>query len=161
MYRLLLVHTPSYKNEEYIKTKKIYEANLYKFHKKCLKIKSNRKKDNKFRIDLIGFDKKVKKTYKKLDPKKIISDINKMPLGDAKCNLSLYADYNKKTTITGTGFKNKEKALNTLKLIKNKDLSYKKRVVQTMYNRAKFHPNQTKDMKIAMEIFNDWIKKNT
>jgi len=159
MHRLLLVYTPNYKNEDYIKTKKIYENNLYKFHKKCLKIKSNRNKNNKFRIDLIGFDKKVKKTYKKLDPKKIIQDINKMPLANTKCNLSLYTDYNKKTTIKGTGFKDKEKALNTLKLIKGKDLSYQKRVVQTMYNRAKFHPNQTKNMKSAMKIFRDWIKK--
>ena len=27
-----------------------------------------------------------------------------------------------------------------------------------MYNRAKFHPHQTKDMREAMKIFSDWLK---
>jgi hypothetical protein len=60
----------------------------------------------------------------------------------------------------GTGFNDKQKALDTLEIIKNKDLIYQKQVVNTMYNRAKYHPYQTNNMKEAMHIFMDWLKKN-
>ena len=50
--------------------------------------------------------------------------------------------------------------IDTLKIIKNKDLTYQKQVVNTMYNRAKYHPNQTDNMKEAMKIFSIWLKKN-
>ena len=52
------------------------------------------------------------------------------------------------------------KALETLEIIKNKDLTYQKQVVNTMYNRAKYHINQTNNMKEAMKIFSIWLKKN-
>jgi hypothetical protein len=77
-----------------------------------------------------------------------------------KINTSLYEDKHPQTSTKGTGFKDKQKALDTLKIIKNRDIKYQKQVVTTMYNRAKFHPNQTKEMKDAMKIFNDWLKKN-
>jgi hypothetical protein len=77
-----------------------------------------------------------------------------------KINTSLYEDKHPQTSTKGTGFKDKQKALDTLKIIKNRDMKYQKQVVTTMYNRAKFHPNQTKEMKDAMKIFNDWLKKN-
>jgi len=77
-----------------------------------------------------------------------------------KINTSLYEDKHPETSIKGTGFKNKQKALDTLEIIKNKSLIYQKQVVNTMYNRAKYHPYQTKDMKEAMKIFKEWLKKN-
>ena len=77
-----------------------------------------------------------------------------------KINKSLYEDKHPKTSTKGTGFKDKKKALDTLKIIKNRDLIYQKQVVNTMYNRAKFHPYQTKEMREAMQIFKDWLDKN-
>jgi hypothetical protein len=74
-----------------------------------------------------------------------------MPL--SKNKLSLYADYNPKTTIKGLGFKNKEKALYTIDKIKNKSIEYQKRVIITMINRAKYHPYKNNDMKEAIKIF--------
>lgn len=74
-------------------------------------------------------------------------------------NKSLYSDNHPKTSIKGTGFKNKQKALDTLKIIKDRNLTYQKQVVITMYNRAKYHPYQTADMKKAMKVFFDWLKK--
>ena len=65
-----------------------------------------------------------------------------------------------KTSTKGTGFKDKQKALDTLKIIKNRDLTYQKQVVNTMYNRAKYHPNQTSKMKDAMKVFAKWLDKN-
>lgn len=69
----------------------------------------------------------------------------------------LYNDLNPQTTIHGTGFANEESAIKTLELIKSRSLRYQFDVVNTMYNRAKYHPNQTFNMKKAMRIFREWI----
>jgi len=76
-----------------------------------------------------------------------------------KINYSLYNDDHPKTSTKGTGFKDKQKALDTLKIIKNRDINYQKLIVITMYNRAKYHPHQTKDMREAMKVYFDWLKK--
>ena len=57
-----------------------------------------------------------------------------------KVNTSLYEDNHPKTSTKGTGFKDKQKALETLDIIKDRDIIYQKQVVTTMYNRAKYHP---------------------
>ena len=75
-------------------------------------------------------------------------------------NKSLFEDKHPETSTKGTGFKDKDKALDTLKIIKKRDLVYQKQVVNTMYNRAKHHPHQTKEMRAAMKIFKDWLDKN-
>lgn len=75
-------------------------------------------------------------------------------------NLSLYSDNHPKTSTKGTGFKDKQKALDTLNIIKDRNITYQKQVVITMYNRAKYHPYQTTNMKEAMKIFKKWLQKN-
>lgn len=161
-FRILLLSTDSYKNKEYILSKNIYKKNIIEFHKRYVKIITYKSKNNKdFNIKLIGFDGKIKYQYKKLNVKKILKDIEKMPMGHIRNEkLSLYEDYKPKTTIKNLGFKNKEKALYTINKIKNKSLKYQKSVINTMYNRAKYHPNRTKDMEKAMKIFKVWIDKN-
>jgi hypothetical protein len=77
-----------------------------------------------------------------------------------KVNKSLYEDKHPTTSTKGTGFKNKEKAIDTLKIIKDRDIIYQKQVVNTMYNRAKYHPHQTKEMKEAMVVFKKWLDKH-
>ena len=77
---------------------------------------------------------------------------------DKKINKSLYEDKHPKTSLKGTGYKNKKKALDTIKIIKDFDISYQKKVIITMYNRAKYHPYQTKDMKEAMKIYKKFMK---
>ena len=78
----------------------------------------------------------------------------------AKVNKSLYEDKHQESSTKGTGFKDKQKAIDTLEIIKKRDLTYQKQVVNTMYNRAKHHPHQTENMKEAMKIFDAWLKKN-
>ena len=78
-----------------------------------------------------------------------------------KVNLSLYADNHPKTSTKGTKFKNKQKALDTLEIIKDRDIIYQKQVVNTMYNRAKYHPHQSAGMKDAMRVFKKWLLKNS
>ena len=75
-------------------------------------------------------------------------------------NKSLYEDKHPKTSLKGTGFANKEKAITTLELIKDYNLTYQKQVVLTMYNRAKFHPHQTNNMLEAMKVYKKWLKSN-
>ncbi len=76
-----------------------------------------------------------------------------------KINKSLYEANHPNKSLKGTGFKNKEKAIQTIKLIKDKDIIYQFQVINTMYNRAKYHPYQTKDMKEAMKVYKLWLEK--
>lgn len=77
-----------------------------------------------------------------------------------KVNTSLYEDNHPKTSMKGTGFKDKQKAIDTLEIIKDRDIIYQKQVVNTMYNRAKYHPHQTEGMREAMKVFEKWLQKN-
>ncbi len=74
-------------------------------------------------------------------------------------SLNLYTDDNPKTTIHGTGFANKDSALKTLELIKHRSLGYQFALVNTMYNRARYHPHVTKDMHEAMKVFMNFMVK--
>jgi hypothetical protein len=74
-------------------------------------------------------------------------------------SLNLYTDDNPQTTIHGTGFTNKEAANKTLELIKHRSLGYQFALVNTMYNRARYHPHVTKDMHEAMKVFMNFLYK--
>ena len=74
-------------------------------------------------------------------------------------DMNLYSAGKNKPKIA-TGFANVDKALMTLENIKSYDKTYQKQVVITMYNRAKYHPNQTQNMRDAMRIFAKWMKKH-
>lgn len=165
--RILLIETPNYTNEKYKLVKEIYEKNIKDFHKRFIKLITYRNKDLKFRIKLIGFDGGIKKEANSINIKTIFSLVDKMPLGklmkeNSKIkpkNLSLYSDYNKETTITGLGFKNKEKALYTIDRIKSKSVIYQKQLLNTMIGRANNHPYKNKDMLDAVKIFERYLKK--
>ena len=168
--RLLVVNTTTYTDPRYVHTKKIYQKKIKGFHKRSVKVLVNKTKKNSFSIDLIGFDGQRKGSFKYLNFKKIFDIIDKMPISKSlekkkikPINLSLYSDYNPKTTTQGLGFKNKEKALYTVNKIKSRDLKYQVNVVATMLGRAKKHPNKTKEMNAAIKVFNKWMenyKKN-
>ena len=99
-----------------------------------------------------------------------------------KVNMSLYADYHPHTSVKGFGYKNEEVALATInkleKMDKNGELvkklclkeksesecskkirSYKLQVINTMYNRAKYHKYRSNDMVKAMKIFKKYLDK--
>ena len=67
---------------------------------------------------------------------------------------------NPEQSIQGTGYSSKEKALETLKIIKKEPLVKQKQIVITMYYRAKHHQNRTKGMIEAMKTFEPWMKKH-
>ena len=162
--RLLVINTPDYKNKEYLKSKEIFQDNIEKFHKRYVKLLTNRNKNNKFSIDLIGFDGQIKHTYTKLDPNKIFSDIDKMPMGDLRkkikpIQLSLFADYKPKTTKHGFGYGTRKKAEETIERLKNEPLNYQVIVVSTMMGRAKSHAHQTDGMREAIKVYEKWMKE--
>lgn len=161
-YRILLIETPNYINDNYKNTKNIYEEHIKEFHKRHVKLISFRKKNTNFIIKLIGFDGKIKKQFNKIKLNSLFEFIDNMPINKKASpkNLSLFSDYNKKTTIPGLGFKDKDKALYTIQKIKDKPLKYQKSVINTMLGRAKNHPHLTKGMLDAIKIFEKWLKKN-
>jgi len=159
-----MIKSPDYKSLEYKRAKELYQKNIKKFHKRLIKLISKKVDDN-FSIELFGFDGTKKGSFKKLDSKKIFKNVDKMPMSKVlknkkikPLNLSLFSDYNPKTTTLGLGFKDKEKAIHTIKLIKNRDLRYQVNVIATMLGRAKKHPHKTKNMNEAIKIFSLWMK---
>ena len=162
--RVLLIKTPNYKNLKYKKAKKLYQTNIKQFHKRVVKLIS-KKTSNNFSIELFGFDGTKKQTFQNFNSQKIFKIIDKMPMSKVlknkkikPLNLSLFSDYNPKTTTYGLGFKDKEKALHTVKAIKNRNLKYQVNVIATMLGRAKKHPYKTKNMKDAINVFSLWMK---
>ena len=125
---------------------------------------SNRKEGLKFSIKLIGYDGNLKKEFDTLVPRDIFDLIDSMPMSKElksgkiqPLNLSLYSDYKPETTLKGLGFKDKEKAVYTLDVIKGRDTKYQVNVVSTMLGRAKKHPNKTSDMDDAIMVFEKWL----
>ncbi len=57
-----------------------------------------------------------------------------------------------------TGYGDEKKAKKTLKSIKKLPKSKQNQIVNSMYSRAKFHANQTEDMRKAMKVFKKWMK---
>ena len=162
--RVLLVKTPDFKNFKYKKVKELYQKHIKHFHKRIIKLVTKKIGKN-FIVELYGLDGTKKQTFKNFNSRKIFKIIDLMPMSkilkDKKIkplNLSLFSDYNPKTTTYGLGFKDKEKAIYTIKAIKNRDLKYQVNVISTMLGRAKKHPYKTKNMRDAIKVFSLWMK---
>jgi hypothetical protein len=155
-YRQIIISTPDKENKYYKEAISQLKNNKKKFDMLSTIIKINN--SNIFSIKLYGLDGTLKyKTNKFTTWNKFIDLIRNMPMEKIAKNLSLYADYHPRKSMKNLGFKNKEVAENTLLLIKNKPKVYQFLVINTMYNRAKYHPNQTSEMKDAMKIFKKWL----
>lgn len=72
---------------------------------------------------------------------------------------TLYNDLHPNKSLKNTGFKDKETAIKTINIISKRSLKYQFDVINTMYNRAKFHQHKTKQMDDAMNIFFSWLEK--
>ena len=110
--RILLLNTTCYRDSNYKRSKELYQEYIKEFHKRHVKLISNRKKGFKFSIKLIGYDGILKKEFDTLVPKDIFELIDSMPMSNElksgkiqPLNLSLYSDYKPETTLKGLGFK--------------------------------------------------------
>jgi hypothetical protein len=70
---------------------------------------------------------------------------------------TLYNDLHPEKSLKNTGYKDAKKAKDTIKLVKKFSLQYQFSVINTMYNRAKYHPHRSNDMLKAMKIFKIWL----
>ncbi len=70
----------------------------------------------------------------------------------------LYNDLHPEKSLKNTGFKDKATANYTINIVSKRSLRYQFDVINTMYNRAKYHPHITDDMKEAMVLFKKWLK---
>jgi hypothetical protein len=96
----------------------------------------------------------LKRTSKKNKGKYVISPKYKRKRSN---DGSLFSNSKRKLR-SKIGYGNAKRARETLRNIKKFDRSYQKQIVNTMYNRAKYHANQTKDMKDVMKVFKKWLK---
>lgn len=67
---------------------------------------------------------------------------------------SLFSN-NKRKKSYFSGYGTEQKAL---KSIRKLPLGKQNQIVNTMYNRAKFHVHQTDDMRKAIKVFKNWMK---
>lgn len=79
-------------------------------------------------------------------------------------NGQLFGAESNEDSFTGGGFKNKDKAIETLNLLQDKDITYQYHVINTMFNRAKVilkrtkDPEKVKNLSEAIEVFEKWIE---
>ncbi|KAK9505876.1 hypothetical protein O3M35_009848 [Rhynocoris fuscipes] len=85
-------------------------------------------------------------------------------------NGQLFGTEANENTFQGAGFKDKEKALETIRLLKGRDTTYQYQIINSMFNRAKVILKRTtdkekkKNLTEAIETFEEWIddyKKNS
>ena len=69
--------------------------------------------------------------------------------------------YTKLPTIKGSGYDSVDKAKRTISAVKGKSKTEQKEIVETMYNRAKYHNTQTGGMREAMEVFEQWLAEDS
>jgi hypothetical protein len=70
------------------------------------------------------------------------------------------ANKNPKKGVKNTGFKDKQKALDTIKIVKKLDKIKQMQIILTMYYRAEHHPHKTKEMSEAQKVFKKWLISN-
>jgi len=155
-YNLILLVSDSINHPNYIKFKKIYNNNKKEFEKNGIKLKKYISEKINFSIKVFNVNKNIFNSSKFIDPLELL---DKVKNDLSKVNLSLYSDYHPESSKKGLGFKNKEKAIQTINLIKNDSIQYQKQVLTTMINRAKYHPNQTKEMEEAIDILEERLKE--
>ena len=71
---------------------------------------------------------------------------------------SLFSNTKKKKKSYFTGYGTAEKAKKMLRSIKRLPEGKQNQLVNSMYNRAKYHANQTDDMRKAMKVFKKFLK---
>jgi hypothetical protein len=87
--------------------------------------------------------------------------------GERKCSGwsggQLFGSETTETTFQGAGFKDKEKALETLQLLEGRDITFQFQVINSMFHRAKVIHKRTKDpeklrnLSEAIETFENWL----
>lgn len=150
------------KKNNFLKNYKLYKNDLDQRNVIFI-VKSNNKRSQLFNISLYGYDGVLKYVTNKVNSiPTIIKKIDTMPLGAIEKikSIELYTNAHPKSTIVDTGYKDKITALKTLKLIKDQPLNKQFLIINVLYQRAKYHKHQTKNMIEAMNVFEQWLVKH-
>jgi hypothetical protein len=132
--------------------------NMKNIKERNIKIKIKKVEEKMFELRILDKTKKIIKLYNYFS--NFVKLYKYFPIiKESETNYSLYSNDNPEKSLS-VGFKDEKTALETIKKIKNKSKVYQKQVITTMYNRAKFHPYITTDMKKAMKIFKKWLDNN-
>ena len=166
-FRKLVIKYSSDKIEKKNKIKILIKGYAKELGERNIKIKfiENKKRDDLFSVELLGYDGVLKyKTNKINCIEHIIELIDKMPMGKEELterikSIEIYTDAHKNSTIKGLGYKNKETALRSIDLIASYPREHQFRIINVLYQRAKYHPYPTPGMKDAMRIFKKWLDK--
>ena len=169
MYRKLIIKTDLHNADKFKQLNNILNHKKIKEGISERNIVINLKNAKQDNMLLYGYDNDEKYQTDNITEQeflKIFNLIDLMPIRKMEMqklvggDMKLYSDDHPETTLKGTGFKDKKKALATLKLIGHRSIIYQKAVINTMYNRAKHHPNKTKEMIQAMDVFKKWLSEN-
>jgi hypothetical protein len=141
--------------DDFIKEKN-KTINIKNFKERNIKVKT--KKCNEFELLITDDNNKIKKLYNYIPS---FDELYKyFPIKkETDINYSLYSNDNPDKSLD-VGFKDEDTAVKSLEKIKKKPHGYQVKVVLTLYNRAKYHPHQTNDMKKAMKVFKKWLSIN-
>lgn len=113
-------------------------------------------------------EKQSEKEKDKLEVKEALKE-EKEKKGSGWNGGQLFGAESNENTFQGGGFKDKEKAQETIRLLDGKDTTYQFQIINSMYNRAKVIYKRTtdkekrKNLEEAIETFEEWIadyKKN-
>ena len=166
-YRKLCISYSLDRIEKKNKIKLLLHAYEKELDERNVKIKyiKNEDRNEHFSVQLYGYDGELKYRTNKVNCiEHVIELIDKMPMGHEELveklkSLELYTDAHKNTTIKGLGYKNKETAQKSILAISKlpKDLQFK--IINVLYQRAKYHPYPTEGMKEAMKVFKKWLDK--
>lgn len=119
----------------------------------------NVKIDDDIKMYLYGYDGELKYKTGIISKDEFIKIFN-IEMKQDGGNMDLYSSTDSNNILNGTGYKNERVALHTIKLISKRSIVYQKSVINTMYNRAKYHKNRTKDMDNAMKVYKKWLDVN-
>ncbi|WGK65318.1 hypothetical protein [Croceiramulus getboli] len=78
---------------------------------------------------------------------------------------NLYTDDNPASTVEGLGFKDEQKAIESVEKVKRLldegeiDETHAKQICVTMEQRSKHHPHRNEDMKAAEKVWRDYLEE--
>ncbi len=155
--RILYLLTPNYKNKEYQTSRDILDKYQKELSTKSIIVRTKETKSFEG-YEIYDSNKQLIRKRKSFNINTLLQFIDKLSKIKGE-NLTLYADFTHKKSLGHIGFKDAKTAKDTLKTIRNEDYRYQLYVVETMINRAKYHPHQTSEMKEAIDIYQEWLCK--
>lgn len=107
-------------------------------------------------------EKRSEKEEDKKEVKEVLKE-EKEKTGSGWNGGQLFGSESNENTFQGGGFKDKEKAQETIRLLDGKDTTYQFQIINSMYNRAKVIYKRTtdkekrKNLEESIEVFEEWI----